>query len=456
MPDTLPIITDFFVSSIKVEKLFGHFNYDLDFACPSEPGTNRLSILYGDNGSGKTTILKLLFHLLSPVESRGHKTVLVQTKFSLFQVTLANGTRVIAERPKNKISGGLELRIEREGNVQHSMKLQAEADGSVSLGGTPDMPKLRKFLHELKSLNVEILFMRDNRRLASSLDENQHAGDSDLTMQMEMMFEMTPERIIQPKRAQKDTPLFAAVENVTTFFRKQALAASSRGEVDTNKIYDDLIRQLVAPRKQLETESSERFESSMERLESLAERNKSFVKVGLASPLLAADMIKSLKKAKGAARYPLLNVLTPYIDSVQARLDALDGLRNLIFKFTDSLNSFIGNGKSIVFDLRDGLRILGYDKDVLSPTALSSGERQLLSMFCHIICVRGRTAVFIIDEPELSLNVKWQRRLVQSLLDCTAGASVQFVMASHSLELLARHRSHVIPLKMEAKIERAS
>jgi predicted ATPase len=64
--------------------------------------------------------------------------------------------------------------------------------------------------------------------------------------------------------------------------------------------------------------------------------------------------------------------------------------------------------------------------------------------------------VFIIDEPELSLNVKWQRRLVQSLLDCTEGASVQFLMASHSMELLARHRSHVVPLKMEAKNEAAS
>src|ERR1035441_10085713 len=133
MPDSLPLITDSFVRSIRVRKLFGHFDYDLDFTYASEPGANRLSILYGDNGSGKTTILKLLFHLLSPVESRGHKTVLAQTKFALYEVTLANGTRVIAERPQNKISGSLDLRIEKRGEDQQSFKLTANADGAVSL-----------------------------------------------------------------------------------------------------------------------------------------------------------------------------------------------------------------------------------------------------------------------------------------------------------------------------------
>ena len=111
MPDSLPLplTTDLFVRSIRVRKLFGRFDYDLDFTCPNEAGANRLSILYGDNGSGKTTILRLLFHLLSPVESRGHKTVVTQTKFNLFEVTLANGTRVIAQRPHDKFSGSLEL-----------------------------------------------------------------------------------------------------------------------------------------------------------------------------------------------------------------------------------------------------------------------------------------------------------------------------------------------------------
>jgi energy-coupling factor transporter ATP-binding protein EcfA2 len=447
---------DFFVKRIKATKLFGHFTYDLDFACKEEGSANRLALLYGDNGSGKTTLLKLLFHLLSPVDNRGHKTVIAQTKFETFEVQLANGTTILAQRQPNRLGGDVELRIERAGKRIQTLPLKVGKDGSVKMKGTPDEALLMKFLHQLAELKVEILFMRDNRRLTSNLDPEQRAGDAENLVRGEFLVEMTAEHVTRGFQPSRDTSLIQAVENVNTFFRQQALTAASKGETNTNRIYDEIIKHLVLPGKRPHDFSDVKFREYLVKFEALSERNQSFVKVELASPLMAKDMIGSLRKAKADARPALLNVLAPYIDSVQARLEALEGIRRTIYQFTDSLNSFIGNGKQVVFSLGSGLSILGYDGDALSPQALSSGERQLLTMFCHIVCVRGRTAIFIIDEPELSLNVKWQRRLVQSLLDCAEGASVQFIMASHSMELLARHRDHVVQLVDKAKHEHAS
>lgn len=59
----------------------------------------------------------------------------------------------------------------------------------------------------------------------------------------------------------------------------------------------------------------------------------------------------------------------------------------------------------------------------------------------------------MIDEPEISLNIKWQRQLIQSLLDITDGATIQFIFASHSIELLSQHKDRVI--KVENKNERS-
>jgi predicted ATPase len=42
----------------------------------------------------------------------------------------------------------------------------------------------------------------------------------------------------------------------------------------------------------------------------------------------------------------------------------------------------------------------------------------------------------IIDEPELSLGIEWQRNLIPELLACTATAGVQFLVASHSLQVM--------------------
>ena len=54
------------IRRITVNDLFGRYTYVV------EPRDNsNLLILYGDNGSGKTTILRLLFHLLSAGRTQG-------------------------------------------------------------------------------------------------------------------------------------------------------------------------------------------------------------------------------------------------------------------------------------------------------------------------------------------------------------------------------------------------
>ena len=61
------------VVRISLEKLFGQFSYELP-GKEDHRDVSNLFILYGDNGSGKTTILSLLFHLLESEDNKGHKT----------------------------------------------------------------------------------------------------------------------------------------------------------------------------------------------------------------------------------------------------------------------------------------------------------------------------------------------------------------------------------------------
>jgi predicted ATPase len=84
---------------------------------------------------------------------------------------------------------------------------------------------------------------------------------------------------------------------------------------------------------------------------------------------------------------------------------------------------------------------------------LSSGEKQLLLLFCNTIRARTQANIFVVDEPELSLNVKWQRQLLQSLLALVKGTGVQFVIATHSIELLAGQRDSIIHLTSSTTAE---
>jgi ABC-type glutathione transport system ATPase component len=138
-------------------------------------------------------------------------------------------------------------------------------------------------------------------------------------------------------------------------------------------------------------------------------------------------------------------LLKPDINSVEGRLEAVEPIYQLIDRFVTIVNGLLSD-KSITFRLSQGFNIQNKLGVNLKPSQLSSGEQQLLLLFCYVLTARDTPTVFMIDEPEISLNIKWQRQLVQSLLEITREASIQFVFASHSMELLAQHRNRVVKL----------
>lgn len=87
------------IKSIYVEKLFGLYTYDFD----SEKLNSSAVILYGDNGVGKSTLLRLAFHLLSPANNGGHRTALYTTNFELLKVELTSGYILTAKREEKEL-----------------------------------------------------------------------------------------------------------------------------------------------------------------------------------------------------------------------------------------------------------------------------------------------------------------------------------------------------------------
>jgi energy-coupling factor transporter ATP-binding protein EcfA2 len=69
----------------------------------------------------------------------------------------------------------------------------------------------------------------------------------------------------------------------------------------------------------------------------------------------------------------------------------------------------------------------------LNLSMLSSGEKQLLKIF--VATVSAGASVLIIDEPELSMHVDWQRRLIKSMQ--ILNPQTQLIVATHSPEIMA-------------------
>lgn len=430
-----PADTHAFVKRITVRGLFGRLDYDLAL---DKGRSYRLALLYGDNGSGKTTVLTLLYHLLTPVHNRGHKSVVLGTRFSLFEVELDSGAVVTAKRPRGKTTGGVIFSLRTPGRPVVRCQIKTDESGGI-IKSSKSAESLPQFLYALAQINVELFFMRDNRRMTSSRDDS-HAIEEDTP------FEIDSQGRRQRKASGQVSRLAAAIQNVNVYFHHLALSARSVGDGDMNKIYEDIAKHLSRPNRAMSSRAAADSDRLPERLQALQMRSRSFAEFGLTTGLEVNKMVGYISACPAAARPVLLSVLTPYVEGVEARLDALAGVESLLSKFVSAVNSFFSGGKSVAYNTREGLVFSGYRGEMLEPELLSSGERQLLMLLCHLLPARASAAIFVVDEPELSLNVKWQRTLLSRLLELTEGSAVQLVFATHSIEMITPHRDEIVRL----------
>ncbi len=68
--------------------------------------------------------------------------------------------------------------------------------------------------------------------------------------------------------------------------------------------------------------------------------------------------------------------------------------------------------------------------ETLLPYQLSSGEKQMLAILLTVLVEDNRNYVLFMDEPEVSLHIDWQQRLIDLILDLNP--NVQIILTTHS------------------------
>ena len=68
--------------------------------------------------------------------------------------------------------------------------------------------------------------------------------------------------------------------------------------------------------------------------------------------------------------------------------------------------------------------------ETLVPYQLSSGEKQMLVILLTVLIQDNRNCVLFMDEPEVSLHIEWQKRLIDMVLELNP--NVQIILTTHS------------------------
>ena len=68
--------------------------------------------------------------------------------------------------------------------------------------------------------------------------------------------------------------------------------------------------------------------------------------------------------------------------------------------------------------------------ETLTPYQLSSGEKQILVIMLTVLVENGEHCALIMDEPEISLHIEWQQRLISLIRELNP--NVQIILSTHS------------------------
>jgi predicted ATPase len=134
---------------------------------------------------------------------------------------------------------------------------------------------------------------------------------------------------------------------------------------------------------------------------------------------------------------PLAYFISRLVDIDKERQEA----ESYVVRFCDVVTSYLED-KAVVFN-NDAMTIevkswksgkdIGLDK-------LSSGEKQLISLFSQIYLGSGQNLAVLFDEPELSLSIDWQKKILPDILD--SGRCKFLLAATHSPFILDNGLEH--------------
>ena len=162
----------------------------------------------------------------------------------------------------------------------------------------------------------------------------------------------------------------------------------------------------------------------------------------LDSPMLDNETLNMVdSRIRSALDFQLYHLQRKYLDYQvnignriieqlqQGHADAAQQLTQKKTRFQDIIDDlFTETGKKII-RTENEIRFTQIG-ETLVPYQLSSGEKQILAILVTVLVEDNFPYVLFMDEPEVSLHIEWQKRLIDLCLELNP--NVQIVLTTHS------------------------
>ncbi len=419
---------------IYIQGLFNKYDYDIQF-------TESVNIFVGENGHGKTTIIKILVAALE-----GDYILLNSLPFKNLKIFFSDGNFLEVENTRKNSWRNFEDSYDDNDKIIHFI----DPDKILSMESTPKEVKEILELYPSNSLVPfkEILgFLRELRsdRIISSAEYRRTSNF--LNEYIIEVKEIKPQILEKVKYL----PTFRRVEaDLSEIYRKDLKVANHLvngslkfGLRDVQERLENLTSTLTT--EAFETHSKINGEiladlldnkplkiSNKQRSEITEEKVKIIISRIGKDNIKAADQLKSfIENGNGIYEKGNKDFLEYYIYKLISIYESQQFIDKKIKTFRNVCNKYLINKKLVYDEAAAKVKIIDKeDESLISFSELSSGEKQILSIFSELYLEETKKMIYIIDEPELSLSITWQKTILEDIYN--SGKVALLIATTHS------------------------
>ncbi|MEG6097312.1 AAA family ATPase [Enterobacter bugandensis] len=409
-------------------------------------GSN-ISVIYGDNGSGKTTFLKILHSILEKDES-----ILIQNKVSsvvlYYSYPDGNYDRTTIKRKyeSSKRSDSLKKNETSEYNWTDFLNSPLAELSSLSLGVERGVINQAS---RIEPRQIYDYFVRHREILIKEVDLFSIAHEMSTFLRVTHNKYKSRSDQNQFEMVKKNLHLQSVkIENIESLLlEKYKMARITATKRIQSALFDTLSIAITLNetsvdrnhRTSLPNDFERRLIENKERIiEALddGEENKFKNKV---IQILSDDNIE-----EEVSRYRHHEILGQLFMNMMNELELEKQMLSSINLLIDTFNRFLIQGKELI--IKNEHIYVKVGRITHSISELSSGERHILTFLCLVLFEGGKRNILIIDEPEISLNIKWQRELLSLFSELIP--QTQIIVASHSPSLANRNPQFLCELNL--------
>ncbi len=415
------------IENISAKGIIGLYDYNINFT----DGNSELKAIYSENGCGKTNLLRLIHCVTSG------SSVELQKIFSIPFKELeikASGKRILFTRGINK---SIDLNIYNESD--ESIFFKDLNPGDLKSISDPELGDEIQDKYRDVSLNVcnytgNAVYLGTNR-----LNDLDFPASRIARIKWRMGGRNESGEEYDPA----DIVINSVIDELSNSLIRNAqrMTISSRG-----RIYSQIVKNMFN-----DNNNGDGVNTSVEARNSILKKIKEIDNLEYKNLVAEYELtnFSEYKSIKGMVSDPsradaeqflhLYPILMPYFDSIAEKIQIVSPAARLIGAFIESINTMFRD-KEIEYSMQRGFRVRsnifseeGEDEIYVNPRMLSSGEKHIIFLLAKVIISATRgDSLLIIDEPEISLGIQWQRLFVKYVQECAYESNLQIVMATHS------------------------